>query len=245
MYLSRLTLNPLNRKVQRDLADPIQLHRTILHAFAPLPEKSDFRSKHGVLYRVELSSCGRPSIMVQSSAKPDWSFLQEQAGYLLEVPRSKSIGSLYDAVEEGWILRFRLRANVTKKIDTLTGADGRRRNGKRVALRRPDEQFDWLRRKGEAGGFELIPLSGANPETGPFELRIIPEPDAVGHSRGGAAKNEGAVATAARMLTFGSVTFEGRLRVTDRQRFRQTLANGIGSAKAFGFGLLSVARDCA
>ena len=42
-------------------------------------------------------------------------------------------------------------------------------------------------------------------------------------------------------MTFGDVVFEGRLVVTDVERFRQALADGIGSGKAFGFGLLSVA----
>jgi CRISPR system Cascade subunit CasE len=37
------------------------------------------------------------------------------------------------------------------------------------------------------------------------------------------------------------VVFEGRLRVTDAEAFRRALAAGIGSGKAFGFGLLSVA----
>ena len=37
--------------------------------------------------------------------------------------------------------------------------------------------------------------------------------------------------------------FDGRLVVTDAALFRQTLVQGIGSGKAFGFGLLSVARS--
>jgi CRISPR system Cascade subunit CasE len=47
--------------------------------------------------------------------------------------------------------------------------------------------------------------------------------------------------TAAMPLRFGAVSFEGRLEVTDLDAFRVTLRDGIGSGKAFGFGLLSVA----
>jgi CRISPR system Cascade subunit CasE len=43
-------------------------------------------------------------------------------------------------------------------------------------------------------------------------------------------------------MTFGDVVFEGRLRVGDAEAFRRALAVGIGSGKAYGFGLLSVAR---
>jgi CRISPR system Cascade subunit CasE len=42
-------------------------------------------------------------------------------------------------------------------------------------------------------------------------------------------------------LRFGAVLFEGRLEVTDRELFLTALREGIGSGKAFGFGLLSVA----
>jgi CRISPR system Cascade subunit CasE len=38
------------------------------------------------------------------------------------------------------------------------------------------------------------------------------------------------------------VLFNGTLAVTDPERFRAALATGIGSGKAYGFGLLSVAR---
>lgn len=63
----------------------------------------------------------------------------------------------------------------------------------------------------------------------------------------GAVTVAGAVAAASdgaavrQRLTFGDVLFEGRLMVTDAALFRQTLEQGIGSGKAYGFGLLSVA----
>ncbi|WP_028312814.1 type I-E CRISPR-associated protein Cas6/Cse3/CasE [Derxia gummosa] len=46
--------------------------------------------------------------------------------------------------------------------------------------------------------------------------------------------------TAARGLAFSSVDFRGELVVTEPQAFVQTLAGGIGSARAFGCGLLLV-----
>jgi len=42
-------------------------------------------------------------------------------------------------------------------------------------------------------------------------------------------------------MTFGAATFEGILEVTDAEKFRQSLKQGIGTGKAYGFGLLSVA----
>ena len=42
-------------------------------------------------------------------------------------------------------------------------------------------------------------------------------------------------------LTFEGVTFEGVLEVTDPERFAATVRSGIGPAKAYGYGLLSLA----
>jgi len=44
-----------------------------------------------------------------------------------------------------------------------------------------------------------------------------------------------------RGMRFRSALIEGTLAVTDAQCFSQAVASGIGSAKAFGFGLLSLA----
>ncbi|MGY6275374.1 type I-E CRISPR-associated protein Cas6/Cse3/CasE [Methylomonas sp. MgM2] len=41
---------------------------------------------------------------------------------------------------------------------------------------------------------------------------------------------------------FSSVDFCGELQITDPEKFRQTLFNGLGRAKAFGCGLLMVKR---
>ena len=43
-------------------------------------------------------------------------------------------------------------------------------------------------------------------------------------------------------LTHVAVRFDGLLEVTDPVKFLETLRAGIGSAKGFGFGLLSLAR---
>jgi len=37
-----------------------------------------------------------------------------------------------------------------------------------------------------------------------------------------------------------AVTYEGILTVTDKERFRKTLIEGIGREKAYGMGLLTV-----
>jgi CRISPR system Cascade subunit CasE len=229
-YVSRLLLNPRNAAVQRDLANCQKLHCTILTAF-PRSEGAGARKHFKVLYRVESDSgiAGIP-VLVQSECWPDWHELPPT--YLADVngasenPAWKSLDAVYDQLQVGQTLRFRLRANPTRKICTKTGPDDKKRNGKRVPLRTDEQRLSWLQRKGASGGFELIQVRSSLivPNT-----RVAPE----SRSRG--------TRSATGTLTFASVLFEGELRITDPGRFRQTLENGIGAAKAYGFGLLSVA----
>lgn len=228
MYLSRMILNPRDRRVRRDLADPGEMHRTLLHAFVPEAEPTAFRARHGVLFRIEPRAAGgTPVVLVQSVTEPDWSRLAALDTYFLhngeKNPDTKAVAGHYDSLAEGQVLQFRLRANPTRKIDTKTRPDGTKSNGKRVPLREPDALAAWLWRKGERGGF----APAGNPCT---SVRANPEQDVTARRDG----NKSA-------MTFGSVLFEGRLRITDPEAFRRTLQTGVGPGKAFGFGLLSVA----
>ena len=93
-------------------------------------------------------------------------------------------------------------------------------------MRKEDDQLTWLRGKGAKRGFELLAVRTAA-QVADVRAQAMPAAQ-------GMRKETG-------KLSFESVVFEGRLRVTDAVRFRQTLEDGIGSAKGYGFGLLSIA----
>jgi CRISPR system Cascade subunit CasE len=229
IYLSRLCLNGRNRLVRQDVADCREMHRTVLRAFPRAPEGAAPGDAFGVLYRLETGGQGRPRLLVQSVQVPDWSEIAAFEGYLDpeapgENPDVKEVGGLYGALQPGHTLRFRLRANPTKRVGKSGEANW---VGKRVDLRTEEEQLSWLVRKGEAGGFAVV-LAQASPDVP--NVRTVPEGAVIGDRR-----------RDSRAMTFGSVLFEGLLRVTDPDRFRMALREGIGSGKAYGFGLLSVA----
>lgn len=237
MYLSRLLLNPRNRAVWRDLADCQAMHRTVMSGFVAAQLPSDVRAALEVLHRVEVNRhTGSIVLLVQSMERPDWSGL---GGYLLDTlgeenPACKRIDRLYESITSGTLLAFRLRANPTKKIDTKSGQDGERRNGRRVELTCEKDQIEWLRRKGERGGFHLLAVRTAPPvleEPTVPNVLAMPAQKVVGDRR----KEKG------NRITFGAVLFEGDLVVEDAEAFRRTLETGIGPGKAYGFGLLSVA----
>ena len=81
---------------------------------------------------------------MQSQVRPEWAlpkgYLVEEHGEL-ENPACKPVDDFYAALTEGMTLRFRLRANPTRRIETKSGTDGQRRNGKRVELRGEEQ---WL-----------------------------------------------------------------------------------------------------
>ena len=211
MYLSKLTLNPYSRQVQRELGDPYQLHRTIMRGF-PMALPEDER----VLYRLDVAPRDNAlSLLVQSSYQPDWTPLldADRGQYLLEPPSPPKTFKL--SFEIGGILRFRLRANPTVKKQREE-----HRNGNRVPLVHEEAQIEWLKRKGQQHGFQVLQVQ----VSGKDELSGWKKDDGQTHK-----------------LQFYAVQFDGILQVTDPAKLVAAVETGIGSAKGFGFGLLSLA----
>lgn len=214
MYLSKLMLNPRNRQALREVAFPYEMHRTLLSAFPTGKvhvERTDADAV-AMLFRVDTDRAGIATVLVQSRAEPDWSVLNDC--YLLEPPQTKSFRL---SIEAGRVLSFRLRANPTKRLSA-----GKGNNGKRVGLYSDEEQAEWLARKAELGGFQTA-----------------------GVTIGGATKLSHGRARLGQRRAYDPklfvIQFDGILQVTDAERFAGSLAAGIGPAKAFGCGLLSVA----
>jgi len=229
LWLSRLVLDLRNRTVHRDVGDSQAMHRRLLDAFPPGTTRAD----HGLLYRLESDQRGdrgRIVALVQSTIPPDWSKLP--AGYLQgdewlgALPEPKPIGERYRALGAGTFLRFRLRANPTRKIHVAEGRRPTGPNGTRKPLTR-EELPTWLERKGEQHGFRLIDARN--------------QPDPVSGKEQTGRKADPRDGEKRMRMTHAAVLFDGELEITDADRFRDALWNGIGPAKAYGFGLLSVA----
>jgi CRISPR system Cascade subunit CasE len=250
MYLSRFLLNPRSYEVRRDLGGYQEMHRRVLSMFPPVPPGAgdvEARRYFRILHRVETDRQQGPiTLLVQSGPPPDWSRLPD--GYCLQLagienPQSKCIDEQYAALHAGQRLAFRLRANPTR-VDPRTCTEGRRR-GKRVDLRGEEQWLRWLWRKGQMAGFGLISIeTGRLLERAPQLPGNVPAVRVTAQSRQWGRRE--AMQAASRdsrgnPLIFASVLFEGMLEITEANRFRQALVEGIGSGKAYGFGLLSIA----
>ncbi len=221
MFLSRMRLDPRQRRVRRDLGDRYELHRTVMCAF---PDAEHGRAELGVLFRLEVDGAS-PTLYVQSHAQPDWAALPPgyvAADFLEGPPQPKPLGEAFASLVDGQELRFRLQANPRRQLFVKGG------RGRRVPLRAPADVFDWLARRAKESGFSLRRLTTGAPAVG---LRALD--DVVGWKRKSAGGR--------RKLTLGAVQFDGHLRVEDVGAFRAALETGIGGGKALGLGLLSIA----
>lgn len=211
MHLSRLLLDPRLPSVRRDLADPYEMHRTVWRAF---PEGDPGR----ILFRVEAGKgTGPVEVLVQSDKEPNWQ-ATGGPGYLVRAEQKE----FSPEFQNGQKLRFRLRANPTKRVHSRNERLGSAMAGKRVGVRGETALLEWIVRKGGEGGFRL-------PSESPVVTVHIAEE---GRLKNGKPGFSGA---------FDSVIFNGILEVTDSERFLKTIADGIGTAKGYGFGLLTVA----
>jgi CRISPR system Cascade subunit CasE len=182
----------------------------------------------GFLFRIDAQPGNRAVIVVQSAILPDWDYAFANADFLLAGVQVKQYEPQF---AQGTRLRFRLLANPTKKVGTIQKSEREQlsqeqlrqqqgRHGRRVPV--PTTELEaWLARQASSHGFALEP--------GQLEVR----PGWVRVAKGGPGENS---------LSLRSALYDGVLRVEDAARFRDALVGGIGPAKGFGFGLLSVAR---
>ncbi len=167
------------------------------------------------LTRLDDKPGGAQLLMVSTTEplRPDW--LGEQDEW-----QSKIIPSGFFQAKS---YRFQLHANPTVKRVVRDAAGVRKKGGKREAIKTEAGLRAWLERKGEAGGFRL-------PDSIPLEIFCQASHFSKKPKTGRPISG-----------THGAVDFSGILEVTDPALFFQTFSKGIGSAKAFGFGLLVLA----
>lgn len=154
---------------------------------------------------------GKTYLLVVSCDKPDLSRLEKYG-----VPGSaetKSYDKFLEAIHQDGVYRFRVTLNPVHSVSRGAGVRGRV-----VPEITAEQQLNFLERKAEKCGFSLI----ENEYTITERKRELQR-----------KKGEGAV-------RLSKVTYEGMLKVTDPELFRDALINGIGKKKAYGFGLMTV-----
>lgn len=225
MYLTRMPLNAARWETRRLMASPYRLHAAVEAAFPPGMVAGDGGR---VLWRLD-KRADEPQafwLYIVSPEKPDLTHVVEQAGWPVHerLWETKDYQPFLDRLENGQRWEFRLKANPVRKVRKDKG-------------RRPDEsvvgtlqghvtveqQVEWLMSRAEAHGFEL-----------PFDANEKP---AVIVSQ----RNREVFRRGSDEVTLSTAVYDGTLTVTDADLLRAALCQGIGRAKGFGCGLLTIA----
>jgi CRISPR system Cascade subunit CasE len=162
------------------------------------------------LTRLDQRQDGFRMLIVSSEqpARPDWCPPGPESWKTKPIPAAYFARSRY---------AFQLCANPTKKVSKERSDGSLTKNGRRVPLRKREELVEWIKRKGDRGGFTVDETT----------LRTFSRGREYFEKKGQPGLHS-------------AVEFEGVLSVTDPAEFHRTFTLGIGSAKAFGFGLLVI-----
>lgn len=212
MYLSRIALNTESRNTLLALGSPHILHAAV--------EGGSKGHNQRNLWRVDWLG-GICYLLVLSPNKPDFSRLFEQCGYPGSEPRweTRDYEPLLSRLKQGQVWQFRLKANPTRSGSKEWDESGR---GKVFSHVTEEQQKQWLLRRSETCGFALKPE----------DFQVV---GTKWHEFLKSNSSEGKV-------TLRTVVFEGVLTVRHLEHFKHALVSGIGRAKAYGCGLLTIAH---
>lgn len=169
------------------------------------------RDTNDVLYRIDRNGA-EWLLTIQSTAYADVTALP--AGYALPPIRQRDdLWQRYAALHVGQQLPFVVVANIVKRDNVLRAMR---------TIYDAAEQHAWLVRKGLQHGFVVDMTAQAL-----VALTIERDPPVTGiHPNG--------------QLSYDAFRIRGSLTVSDPSLLMQALVTGIGKAKAYGFGLMSV-----
>lgn len=250
MHLTRFRLNSARPGARRLLASPQSLHAAVMASFPHLLPTDTTTEGPRVLWRLDHNARAEVLLYIVSPDLPDLTHLVEQAGWpAAHTPQTpgwhtRPYTPFLDRITQGDTYAFRLTANPVHHI--------RRKDGeptKTTAHITPTHQMGWLLNpeRQERAGFRI--------NDKPHDQRLLPA--GLTHQR---RPHHGDLHTLTvrdeRTLTFAknrdtpsarhqvkvvTVTYDGHLTVTDPQALRRTLTQGIGRAKAYGCGLMTLA----
>ena len=221
MYLSRIAINKQLRKSRQALAFPQMMHAAVMSSFPPGLTNEAEGGKPRILWRIDRIG-EQIWLYVLSEAKPDFQHIVEQFGWRNseQLWDTKEYNDFLDRLSVGQKWHFRLHAN---PVHTVAG--------KVLPHVTVDHQRKWLLERAWKNGFkfEQIETNGEN-----YDAFDIVSRDVIKFKK---------MPTDKTYVTLTVVTFEGALVVENAVVLRNTLCFGIGRAKAYGCGLLTLANQ--
>ena len=226
MFLTRILLDPNRRLARKYLGSPQVMHAVVLKATGG----DDSVGPGRVLWRVDQGQT--TSLYVLSPTAPDCTQLLNDAGVSGSTSRTLDYGPFLERLANGQTWGFRLTANPSRAISQGPGVRGKRSGHVTVA-----QQRQWLLDRAEGLGFSLVPYGvDGEPESSDSSLIVVRRHRPVfGRETPQRGQRD--------RVTINQTVYEGVLRVTDVEALRHSLVAGIGRSKAYGCGLMTLARD--
>ncbi|WP_433226002.1 type I-E CRISPR-associated protein Cas6/Cse3/CasE [Actinomadura formosensis] len=226
MYLTRFRINTGRVGARKLLASPQTMHAAVMTSFAEAPSPGDGPR---VLWRLDRDGAADTHLCIVSPMRPDLTHLVEQAGWPTTARwETFDYAPFLKRLTKGDTWGFRLTANPVHSI--------RRRDSeptKVTAHLTPSRQLNWLLKQEEKAGFKVAEKS--------TEKQLVPGHDTHDLLIHGRRQFRFAKRGNGGQVTLVAVTFDGRLEITDPDAFRLTLTQGLGRAKAYGCGLMTLA----
>lgn len=232
MYLTRFRFNTARTGARRLLTSPQVLHAAVMQSFANTPSLPDGTNPR-VLWRLDRNASNQVLLYIVSPDQPDLTHIVEQAGW----PTTGSwetfaYAPFLDKLKAGDVWTFRLTANPVHSIRTKEGEPT-----KRTAHITAHHQLGWLMKQQERAGFSICEQPKELPRPKPddeYQVAVRDRRSLDFGKKGSTHNGKGNV----QILT---VTYEGRLRIDDVDKVRAVLTTGLGKAKAYGCGLMTLA----
>lgn len=232
MYMTRFRINTARTGARRLLTSLQNMHAAVMSSFAQAPAPTTGQGPR-VLWRVDYNDATNVVLYIVGPDKPDLTHLVEQAGWPTTGGwETFDYTPFLARIATGDTYAFRLTANPVHSIRRTADEPI-----KRTAHVTPRHQLNWLIKQEERAGFAVVRK--------PAERQLLPEGDehdiiVHGHRSLSFGKNDAAKGGRANVKLV-TATYDGRLQVTDADAMRRTLTSGLGKAKAYGCGLLTLA----
>lgn len=219
---SRVRLNPTRRGTRALLASAQSLHAIVMGSH-PLGTSSNGAR---VLWRLDRPASHELELFVVSPTRPDFTGLVEQAGWpTLLGWDTTEYEPFLDRLARGQRWRFRLTANPVRSRAAERG------RGKVSPHRTVQYQVEWLESRCTGWGFTIPDsrsgapaVSASNRHTDQF-IRTA----------------EGDSGPQRTRVSITRCDFTGVLEIGDAELLRRCLVHGMGRAKAYGCGLMTLA----
>jgi CRISPR system Cascade subunit CasE len=179
-------------------------------------ESSFKENRERNLWRIDNLN-GQLYLLILSKTMPDVALISTNLGQDVISGETKDYSKFLSNIKKGDKLRFRITANPT----VCVGSENKGERGKVTACGTVEFQKKWLIEKSAKNGFALADNS----------FDVVQVKWQKFHKRNN--KN---------VVSLLAVSYEGVLEVTDTEMFNSALVNGIGRAKAYGMGLMTVMR---